>query len=51
MSTEQQARYDSIMEKLINLCEVRGELDDESNARIEAQISSLTAESRRLSNH
>jgi len=31
----------AIMEELMYLCEVRGELDPESNARIEKQIAAL----------
>lgn len=32
-----------VLEQMIYLCEIRGELDDEANARTEIKLSSLTA--------
>jgi hypothetical protein len=35
---------DALYEELVYLCEVRGELDDESNARTEARIAAIEKE-------
>lgn len=39
-----QNQIDNIMEDLILLCEVRGELDEKGNQRIETKIQELTDE-------
>ena len=40
----------NLYEEMIYLCEVRGELDPESNAKIEARISAINAEIKELKN-
>lgn len=42
--------YNELIEELILLCEVRGELDDESNARTERKIAELEKQIRELEN-
>jgi len=39
---------DNLYEELVYLCEVRGELDPESNAQIEARIAAINAEIKEL---
>ena len=41
---------DNLYEELVYLCEVRGELDPESNAQIEARITAINAEIKELKN-
>lgn len=41
---------DNLYEEMIYLCEVRGELDPESNAKIEARIQAINAEIKELEN-
>ena len=41
---------DNLYEELVYLCEVRGELDPESNAKIEARIAAINAEIKELKN-
>ena len=40
----------NLYEEMIYLCEVRGELDPESNAKIEARIAAINAEIKELEN-
>lgn len=42
--------YNELIEELILLCEVRGELDDEANARTERKIAELEKQIRELEN-
>ena len=39
-----QDQMNNLYNNLINLCEIRGELDPESNAKIEEKINQLSAE-------
>jgi ABC-type phosphate transport system ATPase subunit len=39
-----QDQMNNLYNDLINLCEIRGELDPESNAKIEEKINQLSAE-------
>lgn len=41
---------DNLYEEMIYLCEVRGELDPESNAKIETRIRAINAEIKELEN-
>ena len=41
---------DNLYEELVYLCEVRGELDPESNAKIEERIRAINAEIKELKN-
>lgn len=43
-----QEHIDNIYEEMVYLCEVRGELDPESNAKIEKRIAELQANLRSL---
>lgn len=42
------AKLDSLYEQLINLDEIAGELDDESNAKIDARRAEIKQEIKRL---
>ena len=48
ISVSVQEHIDNIYEEMVYLCEVRGELDPESNAKIEKRIGELHAELRRF---